>query len=418
MAEAFHEFDESFDDDEPSRLLPPEDRVWRHPSEISWQSSAPIAAEVSAARERWLSRTPTRAGAWSAGLVGAVLATGVVLVGTHLTVWLGRSPSPSSRLAIATTTLLQPEVTPGFSYLERRVQAGLTVVEVSKQGGTVNGNGVVLTADGKILVPLPLIRGASAITVTAADGAVYAARLVGTDSATQLAVISTGSGVFRPLASATDTPLHSGDWLAVEWAELSRDSLEASVFSMASVSSSVAVATDGTYQLLDMLRLQMPRLSGAPLGTVLVNGQADVLGIVTACTGNEVLVIPGLLAEQVGEQIISHGRVIHGWLGIEGRSSVGSVHLTRHATSEVTGPRGQAGLPAGVEVVAVGRGTSAASAGLRPGDVIEAVNGLAIDSMQALQEALYVMPPRTDVALTVERGKSIRTIDALLQPAA
>ena len=102
MSEAFREFDESFDDDDgASPLLPPEDRIWRHPSEIASQPPA-LVAEVSAARERWLSRTPTRSGAWSAGVVGAVLATGVVLVGTHLTVWLGH-PAPVAARTVSTT---------------------------------------------------------------------------------------------------------------------------------------------------------------------------------------------------------------------------------------------------------------------------------------------------------------------------
>jgi len=380
-----------------------------------------MAAEVSAARERWLSRTPTRAGAWSAGLVGAVLATGVVLVGTHLTIWLGRSPAKEVGAIVTTTTadLRQPVISTLYlRHMAVIVQAGLAVVEVSKDGGTVRGNGVALS-DGRILVPLPLVEGASAINVTANDGAVYEGRVVGTDSATQLAAISIGPGGdagFTPLVAASDGPVRSGDWLAVAWSELSGN-LDQSVLTIGSVTSSAAASVDGTYQLLDMLRLQVPRLANAPLGTVLVNGRAELLGIVTGCNGNEVLETPGLLAEQVGQQLVTHGRVIHGWLGIEGRSTV-APQTTPKARSDGTDGNPASGMPNGVEVLVVRSGTSAASAGLRPGDVIEAVNGEAIESMQDLQEALYVMPPRTDVTLTVERGTSIRTVKALLQPAA
>jgi S1-C subfamily serine protease len=75
-------------------------------------------------------------------------------------------------------------------------------------------------------------------------------------------------------------------------------------------------------------------------------------------------------------------------------------------------------LPSAVEVVDVDAGTAAAAAGLRAGDVIEAVNGRAITSMQALQDMLYVLPPHTDVILTIQRGSSVGTVEALLQPAA
>jgi S1-C subfamily serine protease len=425
VAEAFHEFDESFDDDEPGRLLPPDDRIWRHPSEMSSQPSGPIPAEVSAARERWMSRTPTRAGAWSAGIVGAMLATGVVLVGTHLTVWLGRGPAePSGVNTMATTTVVQHEVTtvvsPAIARMAVAVHSGLTVVQVSKSNGSVRGNGVVLTADGKILVPLPLINGATAIAVTTSDGAVYAGRLVGTDAATQLAVISIGitsSAAFTPLTSATDTPVRSGDWLAVEWSQMNGNYEDKSVLSIGSVSTSVPAAAEGAYDLLETLGLEVPHVTSAPLGTVLVNSSAQVLGIVTSHQGNDVVEIPGLLAEHVGQQIVAHGRVLHGWLGIEGQYTPGSVPETQLGDGPKMARRGVTS-PAGVEIVAVGTGTSAAEAGLRPGDVIEAVNGQQLGSMQALQEALYVLPPLTAVALTVDRGASISTVDAYLQPAA
>ena len=82
-------------------LLPPDDRLWRHPSELG-QHGQPVSAEALSARRSWMAATPSRAGAWSAGIVGAVLATGVVLVGGHLTHLL--SP-PSPKLSIKTTAI-------------------------------------------------------------------------------------------------------------------------------------------------------------------------------------------------------------------------------------------------------------------------------------------------------------------------
>jgi S1-C subfamily serine protease len=423
VTEAFHEFDEGFDDEEPGLLLPPDDRVWRHPSELSAHPTASMAAEVSAARERWLSRTPTRAGAWSAGLVGAVLATGVVLVGTHLTVWLGKPSHPAAPIDAVATTLVRPGVSevisPGMDKIAATVRAGLTVVHVSKSGGSVTGNGVVMASDGKILVPLELVLGGSAIAVTTSDGAVYAGRIIGTDEATQLAVVSIGiSGVsnaaFAPLA-ASRTVVVPGGWLGVEWSGVSGTAEIDSVLSIGSVSSVGETSAGGAYQLLDAVHLQARDLASAPIGSVLVSNTAELLGIVTARTGDDVVEVPGPLAELVGQQIVEHGRVIHGWLGIEGKTT--SPLSSPQVTSDVM-PAHELRLPPGVEILEVDAGTPASLAGLRAGDVIEAVDGQVINSMQQLQDMLYVMPPHTDVALTIQRGSSVSTVEAFLQPAA
>ncbi len=432
VTEASREFDESFDDDdEPGRLLPAEDRLWRHPSEVSWLPSHSISAEASEARERWLSRTPTRAGAWSAGLVGAVLAAGVVLIGTHLTVWTARSPRTVSQAVVVSTTVAPSGVTalasPTLDSIAARVHAALTVVQVSKAGGTVSGNGVVIAATGKILVPLSLVSGASAIAVTTSDGAVYAGRVIGADQETQLAVVSiniTASTSFTALPASSDSTVVPGDWLAIEWSELSgsdrdADHADASIVAIGSVRSAGTTSASGNYQLLDSISLQTRDLGLAPAGAVLVDGQARLLGMVTGRSGSHVTEIPGELAEQVGRQIILHGRVIHGWLGIEGRctcsKSLGStgrdLAVSSHKTRQLAQP--------GVEIVSIATGKSAAAAaGLKVGDVIEAVNGQRVESLQALQEALYMMPPDVDVSLTIERGTSITTVEALLQPAA
>jgi serine protease Do len=74
--------------------------------------------------------------------------------------------------------------------------------------------------------------------------------------------------------------------------------------------------------------------------------------------------------------------------------------------------------PPGVEVVSVPRGSSAAVAGLKPGDVIEAVNGLTVRSMQDLGADLYVLPPNSAVRLTVDSDSTVHTVKTMLQPAA
>lgn len=419
MTEAFRDFDESFDDDEPSRLLPPEDRIWRHPSELHSEPTTSMAAEVSAARESWLSRTPTRAGAWSAGVVGAVLATGVVLVGTHLTVWLGRSPAPAHTSTVATTLTPSPSaMTTALDKIAGKVHHGLAVVEVSKPDGrSTVGDGVVMSSDGKIIVPLSLVLGGSAIAVHTSDGAVYAGRVIGTDQATQLAVVSIGlnaSHGFTPLRYSTEMSIQPGDWLAVEWSAISPNNEDQSVFTLGSAgSSSTASTAYGSYQLLNTLHIETLDAAGAPVGTVLVNGSAQLVGIVTGHQGNVVVEVSALLAEQVGQQIAEHGRVVHGWLGIQGEATPDI-----QTTGDSLPPHGKAPLPPGIKVLAVGSGSSAARAGLRAGDVIEAVNGRPVDSMQVLQQALYVLPPRTKVALTIDRRSSLSTVDALLQPAA
>src|SRR6202162_147754 len=78
------DFDDIPEDTLAGPLLPPEDRLWRHPSELG-QSGQSVRAEALSARRSWMAATPSRAGAWSAGAVRAEIATGVVLVGGHLT---------------------------------------------------------------------------------------------------------------------------------------------------------------------------------------------------------------------------------------------------------------------------------------------------------------------------------------------
>ena len=199
MVEPGDDFDDIPEDALARPLLPPEDRLWRHPSELG-QHGQPVSAEALSARRSWMAATPSRAGAWSAGIVGAVLATGVVLVGGHLTHLL----SPPSKFSIrttaigsshsnqapatkptlmtgsnptVTTTTMSMPVEPALEKLASRVATAMPVV----LDGNQTGVGVVIDAKGYVLVPAALVANADDITVDI-DSQQLIANLVGVDS--------------------------------------------------------------------------------------------------------------------------------------------------------------------------------------------------------------------------------------------
>ena len=139
-----------------------------------------------------------------------------------------------------------------------------------------------------------------------------------------------------------------------------------------------------------------PGNSGGPL----VNINAEVIGINTAIIANAQglgFAIPINLAKWVAEQLIEHGKVVRGWLGV--------------VIQELTPPIAQAlGLDHGVIVTKVFPGSPAERAGLQPGDIILEVNGEPVKSATQLQFAIMKTPPGKEVTLTVLRGDKKLTL--------
>ena len=138
-----------------------------------------------------------------------------------------------------------------------------------------------------------------------------------------------------------------------------------------------------------------PGNSGGPL----VNIKGEVIGINTAIIANAQgigFAIPINLAKWVMEQIIQHGRVIRGWLGV----------VIQDITPEIAEA---IGIREGVLITQVVKGSPADKAGLKVGDVIVAINGQKIRTAKELQLKVIKIRPGTTVVLDVIRkGKPIK----------
>ena len=408
------DFDDPHDELSPGPLLPAEDRLWRHPSELGGQSS-PIVVEALAARRRWLASTPSSVGAWSAGIVGAVLATGVVLAGVYLTHWL--SPAPG---AAAHTSLMTPNSAPGTLQqgststvvttatdpvtrtttttststsvawstipLERPAELTATkmaVVDAVRFGRDVRGAGVVVRSSGMVLVPASLVRGASGITVVF-EGQELVGTPVGSDAGTGLALLRVSPPAGLPVAHlASGRHATVGSLVAVVWLE--HNVIHACLGDIAAVNTQLASA--GAPPLLESVQTFAP-LPATSTGAAVIDGTGSLIGFVTGIRGSSAVTTPSWLAGIVAGDLIATGRVSHGWLGISG------VPVSVTAGS---------GAVQGVKVLKVSAGGAAAKAGVKPGDVIDAVNGTAVTSMPDVLGVLYSMPPNSPVTLGVIR---------------
>ena len=378
--------------------LPPEDRLWRHPSEIASHGLprsplTPFDASGDRVPHRRLRRPSLFATVAGVATVATATAVALLLADTSGT---GTSRGASSAPADAVTVATSSEATaPLVSHDVEKIVKTLRPSLVELQPLNVSGahmTGVVLPGSALVVTAASAVAGASEVDVVTADGKRHRGSVVGSDAHAGVAVVSTDGGLVP--ASFADEPVGPGDFALVAClctaapADASRHdtSPDAAMSTVTQVGTSVSV--DSATSLVDAIEAEMP-LGRAAWGGVLVDGHGRVLGVLDAVTtGSDSdpvgIFVPAPLAEGVAQELAQTRNVRHGWLGVQCSD----------------------GPLTGATVTKVMAGSPAAHAGLRTGDVVVAVGSHPIASFADLQERLYTLPPGQSVQLSVARNAS------------
>lgn len=272
------------------------------------------------------------------------------------------------------------------------------------------GSGVIFRQDGYIITNNHVVEGADDITVTMHDGRTFAGKqvkLIGRDPQTDIAVIKIQVSEELPVARLGNSDsIRVGDWaVAIGNPYGLEGTLTVGVIS-AKGRTNLPLPSQQRYQNFIQTDAAInPGNSGGPLCSI----KGDVIGINSAITspyGGNVGVgfaVPVNMAKSVATQLIDKGKVERGYLGI----------LPQEITSDM---RKGLGLKekGGVLVGNVVQGTPAEKSGIRDGDVILALNGKEVATVEEFRERVAAMSPGTTVDFKVWRNGSTMSVKAKL----
>ncbi len=277
-----------------------------------------------------------------------------------------------------------------------------------EQGQAGAGSGVVITPDGYILTNDHVVHGAGKIGVRLCDGTSLSAQLIGTDPATDLAVIRVTA------ASLPHATL--GDSVALKVGQLVIAS--GNPFGFQSTVSTGVVSALGRAlrsqegRLIENIVQHTAPLNPGNSGGPLVDSRGRVVGINTAIIAMAQgigFAIPSATAKWVVSQVLLHGRVRRGFLGLAGRPRPLERRLVRF--HQLTGDFA-------VEALSVEPKGPAAQGGLKVGDLIVAINGASVGSVDDMHRFLAGWPLGQGVTLTVIRGSERRELNVVPAEAA
>jgi putative serine protease PepD len=306
-----------------------------------------------------------------------------------------------------------------------------SVVSVNVKGAQESdtGSGVVLRSDGYILtnnhVVAAAANGKGSVSTTFQDGSSASARIIGTDSLDDLAVIKVAKTDLKPAVLGSDADVKVGDPVLAVGSPLG---LSGTVTSgIVSALNRPVVTSDDTQPtnpfggnggsqaatnptVIDAIQTDAainPGNSGGPL----VNGSGEVIGINSAIAslGSDTLsggtqsgnigvgfAIPIDEAKTVASELITSGKAVHPLLGVT-----------------LTDKQASSGTDQAI-VHSVVKGGPAAKAGLKAGDVITAINSTATAGDDAVIAAIRSHQPGQTISVTYSRGGSSHTVQVTL----
>ncbi|HEX2701052.1 MAG TPA: trypsin-like peptidase domain-containing protein [Acidimicrobiales bacterium] len=384
------------------RLLPPDDRLWRHPSELGEHGLPPgRRTRAGASPKLWVV-------ALLSGLTGALFALGLVSATGNLRRIL-RVPV-IERVAQRSDTLDADagSASPEALAISRVVRPGIVGIEIEVEGvdRRLRGAGVMFRSDGHLVTNQHVVEGATRIVVVMADGHRADASVVGSDTWSDLAVVKVHDAGAVPVATmGSAEALTVGQKVMAVGGPVGQEEPAVAVGEINALGRQVE--RQGAATLLDMIQTSAP-VAATASGGALVDGTGAVVGVLTALGPNgEVrssragLATPIDWARAVAEQLLTTGRVARAWMGVEGTDLDGD------------GAR-RLGVEGGAVVLQVREGSPAGAAGLAADDVITSVDGAPLASMAALRVLLRAHRPGDVLALTVVRADATRSIDVRL----
>jgi serine protease Do len=271
------------------------------------------------------------------------------------------------------------------------------------------GSGFIVTSEGYILTNAHVVANADQVTVKLTDRREFQAKVIGVDQRTDVAVIKIEAHNLPVVKIGDVTKLKPGQWVIAIGSPFGFDnSATAGIVSATSRS----LPSDNYVPFIQTDVAVNPGNSGGPL----FNIRGEVVGInsqIFSQTGGYMglsFAIPIDVAVNVENQLIKSGRVVRGRVGV----TIQDVNAQLAESFGLDRPRGAL-------VSTVESGGPADKAGLKPGDVILAVNGTAIERYGELSGRISNMKPGSDARLTLWReGKqedvSVRVAELNEQP--
>jgi serine protease Do len=259
------------------------------------------------------------------------------------------------------------------------------------------GSGVIVSPEGYILTNNHVVDGATDVMVTLHDKRELKARVVGTDAKTDIAVVKIEGSNFPTLTLADSSKAEIGDIvLAIG------DPFGVGQTVTQGIISATGRSGLGIEDVEDFIQTDAP-INPGNSGGALVDDQGHLIGINTAIVGNAGgnvgigFAVPINLAKYDMDQILAHGKVTRGYMGVMIQDVKPALAQAFHATT------------AGALVGDVTPDSPASRSDLKTGDIIVELNGQPIENQNQLRLKVGQMAPGTTINLKVLRdGKPMQ----------
>jgi serine protease Do len=270
------------------------------------------------------------------------------------------------------------------------------------------GSGVVVTSDGYILTNNHVVEDADDIRVETTDGRTLVAKLIGTDKASDLAVIKVDASNLHPISLGNSENVEVGDVVLAVGNPLGVG--QTVTMGIVSAKGRSTGAGSGGYE--DFLQTDAP-INHGNSGGALVNMKGELVGInsqILSPDGANIgigFAIPSNMAKHVMDQLRTNGKVTRAQLGV----SVQAV------TSDLADSLGLKEV-GGALIGSVSPGSAADLAGLKSGDVIQSFNGQPVRDTNSLRNRVADAQPGSTADVLITRDGSQKHVNVKLDEAA
>ncbi|MCG5030181.1 Do family serine endopeptidase [Mesosutterella sp. OilRF-GAM-744-9] len=262
---------------------------------------------------------------------------------------------------------------------------------VPEQRGT--GSGFIISSDGLILTNAHVVSDADEIIVRLTDDREFKGKVLGYDEQTDIAVVKIDAKGLPVVRLGNSDNVKVGEWVAAIGSPFGlTNSVTAGIVS--------AKSRNIEENIVPFIQTDVainPGNSGGPL----FNMNGEVIGInsqIFSTSGGSMglsFAIPINIASQVKDQIIKNGKVTRGRLGV----------MVQQLSPELAKSFGLPEETKGAVIAQIEANGPAANSGLKPGDIITAVNGEKIKSFSDVPRLISFTKPGTRIELTVLRDK-------------